>query len=593
MAKRKSELYASTFRDVSDDLCWKLNRVLVHYQRHHYSTNPWMLYKGNEQVPVAAVMYLQDKLFSKLNDPRQGASAVERRTAAIVKWLTVEERNTRTNGRITSTCPWFSLGRSKQVDGITVYPPKASAWDLLTRARMTVGRILGDAPTNDILPDFLMENGGFTGGASTSKKRSVDTLARKFTERMDATPSVLTLLHMADFGRVFPGWNALADAPFNGPRLVKGNILFTVPKNADIDRVACKEPDLNLFCQKSVGNHIRRRLRSFGIDLNDQTRNQRLAADAFKKGYATIDLSSASDSLTVELVRQLVSPDWFKILMALRSPKTFIDGSSHSNAMISSMGNGYTFELESLIFYALARSVQAAVFECYGRPGQMPTVGIFGDDIIVERRTAYPLIRFLGWCGFKVNVTKTFIEGALFESCGKHYYCGHDVSPFYIRQPLTDVSDLILALNQLRGWMIRTGIDIYESGMNNVQHSFYEIWSEFKEYVPRSLHGGWDLESRVQLVTPGQPRCRLVPVMKPVKRKVTSEYQTGMYLARLSGFVDLDTVSVNPLTRSVLMESRFSSEFPEKWTGEWAIRRHDDKSRFFGIATEPLYQEMV
>lgn len=317
-----------------------------------------------------------------------------------------------------------------------------------------------------------------------------------------------------------------------------------------------------------------------------------MAKRAYSKALATIDLSSASDSLTTELVRQLVSPDWYEVLAALRSPKTFIDGASHSNAMISSMGNGYTFELESLVFYSLVRAVQCEYDELAGIVEPLTTtVGVYGDDLIVDRRHTRVLISLLGWCGFKVNAKKTFIEGALFESCGKHYYCGLDVSPFFLREPFADVSDLILALNQLRSWMIRTEIDLYEHVSNTVTYSFFEVWSKFKKLVPRSLHGGWDLESRVCLVTPGPSRCRLVPEMRPVN-KVSHLYQNGMMWARLHDNGWLNKVSVDDLSGHIFDVVRHTGELPEKWTGRWLIRRFSDPSRFFGICTAPLYQEM-
>lgn len=592
MAKRDSKLHdKTTFREYSDDLIWKLHRALEYYAKEFFPSQKGFD-SGDVEPAVAGVMYLRRHLLSKYNSPSDGVSNEDRRRAAIVKWLGVEARNQRTNARIVSTNPNFHMGgKGNRTDGSRIIPGQATAWDLLFRARGLINRILGPCPSGAELTTFLLEGGGFTSGASTSKKRSLDNLARKYTERLDATPSMLNLLHPSDLSEVFPGWAKVADGGHTSFRLVKGNIMFTVPKNSEIDRVACKEPDLNLFCQKAVGDHIRQRLRVSGINLNDQTRNQSLAKHAYSRGYATIDLSSASDSLATELVRQLVSPDWFALLMALRSPKTFIDGASHTNAMISSMGNGFTFELESLIFYSLARSVQHEWDDhAISEPSGAAVVGVFGDDLVINQRYAKTLVAFLGWCGFKVNASKSFIEGPLFESCGKHYFCGYDVSPFYIRKPLTDVSDLILILNQLRSWMIRTGIDLFEV-CYKPQYGFYDIWLEFSTYVPRSLHGGHDLEVRTSLVTMGASRCKLVPVMRTVKR-VVNTYQAGMYLARLHGEDDCNEVLVRYDRSTVEDIHRSTDDLPERWTGEWRIRRYRNIDAFFGLVTLPLYQEM-
>lgn len=570
------------FEVISDDLISDLQHAIAEYLGN---TNEMDISDDSHEPSSAAIIWLSQNFLTKLNDPRKGVTEKERRSAAIVKWLNVEERNRRTNDRIFTSSPAITIAGygHKGTVGATSY-----TWDFLLRARSIIARLLGPVP--DPVAPFLME-GGFTGGAGTSKRRSVDTIARKYTERLDATPSAANLFDLID-DEAFAGW--WTHVPRFEPRLVKGNILFTVPKNAEIDRVACKEPEINLWCQKAVGNHIRDRLRRMTpIDLNNQQINQRLAKDAYFKGLATIDLSSASDSLTTSLCRALLPADWYKLVMALRSPKTFIDGFSHVNEMVSSMGNGFTFELESLVFYALARATYEEVKVIH--PSATDCIGVYGDDIIVDRLVARPLIALLGWAGFKVNAKKTFTTGSFYESCGKHYYAGVDVSPFYIRKPFRDVSDLILTLNQLRSWMIRSGVDIMESNAFIVSKGttkplFYDIWRKYSQFVPRSLWGGWDLTLRTQLVTLGSSRCRLVPETRAVKR-VTKSYSLGMYLARLHWSGSSSDIDHDSLTGP---ESRdFTSEFPEIETGKWKIRRFDDHSKFFGIATEPLTLEML
>lgn len=579
MTKSHSKLGdPAMFEAISDEFISDLKRVI-----HHHLVDAGLdlsidMSTTDMEPSTAATVWLAQSFMTKYNDKRSGKTADERRLAAIVKWLGVEERNNRTNNRIFSTSPEITVFSSgwKGTVGASVY-----AWDILFRAKKKVARILGPVP-NPVAP-FLME-GGFTGGASTSKRRAVDTIARKYTEQLDATPKAAELFSLI-LTEEFEGW--WSHVPRFEPRLVKGNILFTVPKNAEIDRVACKEPEINLWCQKAVGNHIRDRLQKLTrVDLNDQRINQYLASQAYKLGLSTIDLSSASDSLTTELCRALLPEDWYKLVMALRSPKTFIDGYSHVNEMISSMGNGFTFELESLVFYTLATACVDVVREL--DPSASAHVGIFGDDIIVDQKVARPLISVLEWAGFSVNVDKTFTSGFFFESCGKHYYMGLDVSPFYIRKPFRDVSDLILALNQLRSWMIRTGVDISEHYVyGEAPDTFYEIWKKFSKLVPRSLHGGWDLTSRTQLTSLGVPRCRLVPRQREQKR-VADTYQTGMYLARLHS-------NERNLIRNILdpVEITETLPFPLIETGKWDIRRFDDRSKFFGIATSPLSQEMA
>ena len=202
---------------------------------------------------------------------------------------------------------------------------------------------------------------------------------------------------------------------------VKGNVLFTVPKKTDIDRCACKEPDINMFLQKGVGNHIRSRLRKHAINLNDQSRNRRLAQEGSVAlgQLATIDLSSASDSISIEVVRLLLPNEWFEYLNDIRSHFTEIDGENHRLEMFSSMGNGFTFELESLIFFVLCRAVQYFT----GTPG---VLSVYGDDIVLPSEIFYDAEFVLRKFGFSVNSDKSFHTGPFRESCGGH--C-HDTAP--------------------------------------------------------------------------------------------------------------------------------------------------------------------
>jgi hypothetical protein len=283
------------------------------------------------------------------------------------------------------------------------------------------------------------------------------------------------------------------------------SVFFTVPKTSDIDRVACKEPEVNMLLQRSVGNHIRHRLRTFGVDLNDQTKNNKLAQVAVQKGLATIDLSSASDSITRQLVINLLPFEWWSLLDDLRVKHTLIDGTLHELEMFSSMGNGFTFELESLLFYAITRTVCRF-------SGIKGTISVFGDDIIAPSAIVRRLRRVFFYFGFKMNPKKThYASRDLFrESCGEHYYNGVSVTPFYIRREVDNLPDLINHLNHLlewdgRGW----GFFINEES--------YQFWARWIKYVPRSLWGGIDPFDPSALVTGHPPRKRLVPRVRDMR----------------------------------------------------------------------------
>ena len=295
--------------------------------------------------------------------------------------------------------------------------------------------------------DAAEEFFSFSHGASTRLPRRKGSPVHKYSGKPEVTLNALNLAVCA-ISRI-PLWaDNLREQYGPDPRKwvapVRGNRVTTVPKNAKTDRCIAIEPCMNMFLQKGIGGLIRRRLGKVGIDLNDQSVNQRLAQDALIKRYATIDLKAASDTISIEVVRQLLPDDWFFAIMATRSEEGVLpDGTLHEYQKVSSMGNGYTFELESLIFWALARAVIQI-------SGLDDTLGVYGDDLVVHQDNAQHLIWVLNECGFSVNLEKTFLSGEFFESCGKHYFQGLDVTPVFIRKPICDDFRLIWFANSIR-----------------------------------------------------------------------------------------------------------------------------------------------
>lgn len=430
--------------------------------------------KTDEQIRAP---YLAEQLLSKFAEP-SADEASNRRRRAIEKWLATESRNTQTNHRINTWCASESV----------MVLPGISAKKFFSKVRSIVNTVLPWTPSLDI------RYGGFSGGASTSKSRRHSHPAVKFRDKADVTRPAQALFN--DVSRQSRWADHIRTDPGLEPRIVAGNVMFTVPKNSDIDRCACKEPDLNMFLQKMFGQQIRSCLKKVGIDLNDQTRNQELARIGAETGsLMTLDLSSASDSVTTSLVRECVPFDWFWYMDLVRSHVTEIDGEAHVNEMFSSMGNGFTFELESLLFYSITRAV--AYFG-----GVRGTISVYGDDIIAPAELFDALCSALAFCGFVPNADKSFAEGPFRESCGKHWHGSVDVSPFYIRGPFQTLSDLILTLNQLTSWASRD--------IGVVDPRYEVVIRRYMKYVPPELWGGADLTSRTSLVTGDSPRFELV-----------------------------------------------------------------------------------
>lgn len=227
-----------------------------------------------------------------------------------------------------------------------------------------------------------------------------------------------------------------------------------VPKNAKTDRAICTEPQLNGMFQLGLGDLLAGRLRRVGIDIRDQEPNRRASLYASISGaLATLDLSSASDTVSLGLVKHLFNEAWTELFMTLRSSHASVgeDGEVIKLAKISSMGNGFTFPLETIVFWALSQ----AVTEMYA-PKSQRRVLVYGDDIIVPTEAALPLMEVLRDLGFTPNSKKSFWTGSFRESCGKDYVFGSDVRPVFCEGPLTGADAF-----RIHNFYIRRGLQSF------------------------------------------------------------------------------------------------------------------------------------
>lgn len=316
---------------------------------------------------------------------------------------------------------------------------------VLHDAKRKIAEILGD------LPSLSEMDYKFGPGATTQVKKR-DACARvKLGQSIACSEELLP--YASAFLEEMPEWAYLQtvsrpNEDADSERLMipieihKGIVDF-VPKSAKEQRTILKEPALNTMVQGAQGRVILKRLRAVGVDLKDQRNNQRLALEGSLTGaLATLDLSSASDTISIGVVEHLLPHMWFEFLAIARTGNAYLPLKDKTELhwrleKFSTMGNGFTFPLESLVFYGLAWATADAV-----DPGS--PVSVYGDDIIVSSK-AYPLLcDVLHSCGFKVNKTKSFASGPFRESCGKDYLSGIDIRPVYVKDRLMGADLFVL-----------------------------------------------------------------------------------------------------------------------------------------------------
>lgn len=331
-----------------------------------------------------------------------------------------------------------------------------SCEDQLNKMRSFIRYTIGDR----IKLGKVYDEAGFGPGASIGVHGNATNDARKLLTSWSVTPgayhygyaAVMNHAQMREILFSQPGGftSGRDDYGPSGPyaskaKLVSNNKIVFVPKTARTHRSIAVEPLLNGFLQKGVDIHLRLFLKRIGIDLSNQEINSEMARQGSLQGddpWCTIDLSAASDSLAVEICRELLPSEWFDLLNSLRSKSFSLDGTTYTFEKFCSMGNGFCFPLETLVFTAACVACHA------GRPGI--DFRVYGDDIIVRRSCAEAVIKLLKYLGFNTNTEKTFLEGPFRESCGKDWFGGIDVRPFTLDYKLDNLRSLFKFLNSTR-----------------------------------------------------------------------------------------------------------------------------------------------
>lgn len=368
--------------------------------------------------------YLISRILSKCE---RVPTSIDRKAVALSGFRAAEDVCKESNARIRS---WL--------DGVASCDPDVARAVFYTQRH--IAKILG--PLTRPKLDFVERMCRFGPGATTSLS-GVVTLGKKFSRREINTTSRLLPFRTFCFPLMWKETCRLISVR-------ESSKVVTVPKTAKTDRTICIEPDLNIFVQLGIGALLRERLRGYGLNLNTQRKNQELARlGSISDHLCTMDLSQASDLICRETVWSLLPYDWADLLHFARVDKYALDGQESVFHKWSSMGNGYTFELESLIFYGVLLGVGEEL-------GFSEDFVAYGDDLIFPSEWLDLVQRTLEFLGFKVNSLKTFGKGYFRESCGTDWFHGREVRPIFLKgEPIDFESKMYSYANALVRWARR------------------------------------------------------------------------------------------------------------------------------------------
>lgn len=243
---------------------------------------------------------------------------------------------------------------------------------------------------------------------------------------------------------------------------VPGNVMLLVTKDETTRRVIRYEPSGNLVVQRIWGRFFSQVLQyNCGIHLEkSQPIHKFLAQHSSRTSkYCTVDLRSASAHIATNLCRETLPDDIFTSLDSCRSQSTLWHDCLEfdNDTGFCSMGNGFTFEFQTLLYYAVAQYCLELSDDVCGPVSS--TARVFGDDVIIATTESAAFIRAITLLGFVVNTSKTFTEPHGFrESCGCDAYCGVDVTPPYLRKWPTVVSELLPFVNRLHSWITKMAL---------------------------------------------------------------------------------------------------------------------------------------
>jgi hypothetical protein len=310
---------------------------------------------------------------------------------------------------------------------------------------------------------YIFDNWRFGPGSSHDVKgtHTADKIQQPMTCNVYSEPLVERLRRLNPYLSRFD-----YDNKIKGSRVIRGSKLDFVPKNEDTVRTIAIEPSGQMALQLAAGRYLEGALSYIGLNIStQQPKNKALAQyGSISNSLATIDMKSASDMISIDLVRRLMPDKWVELLLTLRSREILLpSGEWLEMHMISTMGNGFTFPLMTLIICALIYGYRCQ----HGGPSlylDWSKTCVFGDDVIVPRDEYLGVCEVLTTAGFVINTDKSYCDGPFRESCGGDYYYGVDVTPFYVKT-LHTAPNVYVAINGILAWSRKTGVFLHRTIM--------------------------------------------------------------------------------------------------------------------------------
>jgi len=337
------------------------------------------------------------------------------------------------------------------------------------------------------------------GPGATAEKLTANAKYRslEWTERLDAVfpfeeyvfPNLGWYQHYSKVDILEPG----AERPVR---------VVAVPKTSKTPRIIAIEPTCMQYAQQGLLEALTEEIQGIDYLRNllgnlDQEPNRILARKgSIDRSLATLDLSEASDRVSNQLVRGMLSrwPHLQEAVDACRSRKADVpDHGVIRLAKFASMGSALCFVMEGIVFTTIVfMALERELKRPLTRKDVESSVGrvrVYGDDIIVPVHMVNRTVELLEAFGLKVNSGKSFWTGSFRESCGGDFYAGQDITPVRVRKEIPSSrkqADEIVSTVALRNLLFDKGG--FEGSVEYLDRILVKLLPVYPE-VPRNSPG--------------------------------------------------------------------------------------------------------
>lgn len=261
-------------------------------------------------------------------------------------------------------------------------------------------------------------------------------------------------------------WSELGIDPLSRVRIedfTPRTRISTVPKDWRGRRVIGMEPAWRMFTQLGLKSLLELRSQAY-IPYYRQDLQRQMLNRSFEYRLCTVDLSDASDHISVDAAKAILPAHWFDLLSQARTPTYSLpDGTVWRTESFALMGNGFCFPCLSVIVTALAfatASLMLGLKPSYHTMRLLKCrygVQSYGDDLVFPTDWFGELNSVFCRTGLVINYDKTGL-GSFRETCG--WYQFGDTCPFrcyYLKYTNWDTAEACLGLIALQNTLYKHG----------------------------------------------------------------------------------------------------------------------------------------